>query len=118
MSAVYGEHSTLYYQVKFWSKQLKWSRNSIEDDRRGGRPSDASTDEVYQAVEDIIMADRRVTLKVFTTAYEMCISEGSVINILHVKLGMSNVSNRCVPRMLSLLQKLSRVERSVGKICP
>jgi len=110
MSAVYGEHPPSYYQVKFWSKQFKWDRNSIEDDPRAGRPSDASTDEMYQAVEDFVMADRRVTVQVFTTAYEMCISEGSVINMLHVKLGMSNVSSRCVPRMLSLLQKLSRVE--------
>ena len=58
---------------------------------RAGRPSDATTDEICQAVEDFVMADRRV--KVSTIAYEMCISKGCVINILHDKLGMSKVSS-------------------------
>jgi len=115
MSAVYGEHSPSYYQAKFWSKQFKWGRNSTQDDPHAGRPSDATTDEMCQAVEDFVMADRRV--KVSTIAYEMSISEGNVINILHNKLGMSKVSSRCVLRMLSPLQKLSRVE-ICWEICP
>ena len=55
-----------------------------------------------------MLADRRV--KVSTIAYEMSVSEGSVIRILHDKLGMSKVSCRWIPRMLTPLQKLSRVE--------
>lgn len=40
MSAVCGEHSPSCYQVKFWNKQFKWGKDSIEDDHdpRSGRP--------------------------------------------------------------------------------
>jgi len=59
-------------------------------------------------VEAFVLADRRV--KVSTIAYEMSVSECSVIRIMHNKLGMSKVSCRWVPRMLTPLQKQSRVE--------
>ena len=32
MNAIYDYVSPSYYQVKFWSKQFKWDRESIEDD--------------------------------------------------------------------------------------
>ena len=37
MVAVYGESSPSYYKVKFWSKQFKGGRESIEDDPHTGR---------------------------------------------------------------------------------
>ena len=43
MSAVYGEVSLTYYQVKFYFKQFKWGRESIEDYSRSGRPVEASS---------------------------------------------------------------------------
>jgi len=89
MSVVYGEHTPSYYQVKFWSKQFKWGRDSVDDDFRSGRPSDVITDEMCQVLESFVPADHRV--KVSTIAYEMSISEGSVIRILHDKLGVSTV---------------------------
>jgi len=63
-----------------------------------------------QVLEAFVLADRRV--KVSTIAYEMSVSKGrpSVIRIVHYKLGMSKVSCRWVPRMLTPLQKQSRVE--------
>jgi len=38
MVAVYGESAPSYYKVKFWSKQFKLRRESIEDDPQTGRP--------------------------------------------------------------------------------
>jgi len=46
MSVVYGEHMLSYYQVKDWSKQFKWGRDSVEDNPRSDRPSDVITDEM------------------------------------------------------------------------
>ena len=108
MSVVYEEHTPSYYQVNFCSKQFKWGRGSAEDDPRSGRTSDVITDEICQVLEAFVLADRRV--KVSTIAYEMSVSEGrpSVIRIVHYKLGMSKVSCRWVPRMLTPLQKQSR----------
>ena len=62
-----------------------------------------------------MLADRRV--KVSTIAYEMSVSECSVIRIMHNKLGMSKVSCRWVPQMLTPLQKQSHVELCCEKIC-
>jgi len=38
MVAVCGESAPSYYKAKFWSKQFKWGRESIEDDPHIGRP--------------------------------------------------------------------------------
>jgi hypothetical protein len=43
MVAIYGESVPFYYNVKFWSKQFKWGRESIEDDAHTGRPVEATS---------------------------------------------------------------------------
>ena len=48
MVAVYGESAPSYYKVKFWSKQFKWRRESIEDDPHTGRPVEATSEEMCQ----------------------------------------------------------------------
>jgi hypothetical protein len=44
MVAVYGESAPSYYKAKFWSKQFKWGRESIEDDPHTGRPVEAPSE--------------------------------------------------------------------------
>ena len=75
MNAVYGDVSPTYCQVKFWSKQFKWGRESIEDDSRSGRPVEASSKEMCQKVVDMILQDGRV--KVSVIVHELGISAGS-----------------------------------------
>ena len=60
-----------------------------------------------QAVEDFAMADRRV--KVSTIAYEMCVSEGSVIIILYVKLGIC-------PRHKNVQIKIKNVKKRLKNV--
>ena len=91
MNAVYGDVSPSYYQVKFWSKQFKWGR-SIEDDSRSCRRVEASSKEMCQKVENMILQDRRV--KVSVIAHELGISAGTVSSIIHSVLMMSKVSSR------------------------
>jgi len=76
--------------VKFWSKQCKWGRDSIEDDTHTGRPVDATSEEMCQKLESLILADRR--RKVTRLAEETGISAGAVWTIVHEKLDMSKVS--------------------------
>ena len=106
MVAVYGENSPSYYQVKFWCKQFKWGRESIHDDPKCGRPLEARTEEIINKVEDLVLTDRRV--KVSVISREIGISETSVFKILHEDLGMTKVSARWIPRLLSPEQKLCR----------
>jgi len=106
MVAVYGESAPSYYKVKFWSKEFKWRRESIEDDLHTGRPVEATSEEMCQKLESLILADRR--MKVSRLAEETVISAGAVWTIIHEKLDMSKVSARWVPRMLSPFQKDTR----------
>ena len=82
------------HHVKFWSKQFKWGRESIEDDSLSRLPVEASSKEMCQKVEDMILQDRRV--KVSVIAQELGISAGTVSSIIHSVLMMSKVSTlRC-----------------------
>ena len=56
--AVYGESARSYYNVKFWSKQFKSGRESIEDDPHTGRYVEATSEEMCQKLESLILADR------------------------------------------------------------
>jgi len=72
MVADYGESASSYYKVKFWSKQFKWGRDFIEDDPHIGRPVDATSEEMCQKLESLILADKR--MKVSRLAEETGIS--------------------------------------------
>jgi hypothetical protein len=77
--------------VKFWSKQFKWRRESIEDDPHTGRPVEVTSEEMCQKLESMILADRR--MKVSRLAEETGISAGAVWTINHEKLDTSK--NQC-----------------------
>ena len=53
MLAVYGDSALPEYQVKYWSKQFKWGRESIEEDPRPERPVEVTTPEMCQKIEGI-----------------------------------------------------------------
>jgi len=81
MVAVYGESVPSYYKVKFWSKQFKWGGESIEDVPHTGRPVDATSEEMCQKLECLILADRQ--MKVSRLAEETGISAGAAWTIIH-----------------------------------
>ena len=110
MVAVYGEDAPSYFQVKYWSKLFRWGRESINDDPKSGRPVEARTEDIVGKVENLVLKDRRVKISVI--ANEVCISEASVLKILHDDLGMKKVSARWIPRLLTPEQKLYRKEVS------
>ena len=60
MVVVYGECASSYYKVKFWIKQFKQGRESIKDDPHTGRPVEATSEEMCQKLESMILADRRM----------------------------------------------------------
>ena len=60
MVVVYGGSAPSYYKVKFWSKQFKWGRESIKNDPHTGRPVEATSEEMCQKSESLILADRRM----------------------------------------------------------
>ena len=81
-------------------------RESIKDDPHNRRPLKATSEEMCQKLESLILADRR--MKLSRLAEETGISAGAVWTIIHEKLDMTMVSARWVPRMLSPFQDTRR----------
>ena len=71
MNAVYSDVSPFYYQVKFWSKQFKWGRESIEIVSHSGWPVEASSKEICKKVKDMIVQDRCVKVSVMVDVKEI-----------------------------------------------
>ena len=64
----YGEHCLSRQAVHNWVQRFSEGRTSIEDEHRVGRPVEIATPVTLQRVEDIIRADRRVTIDAVATA--------------------------------------------------
>lgn len=107
MKVVYGENCPGKTMVYKWSRLFKQGRESLEDDDRPGRPSDVTTHEMVIKVDDAVRENSRIKLKELAKMFK--ISETTAYKILH-DLGMSKISARWVPRMLTPLQKKYRVD--------
>lgn len=108
MLPVFGDLCPSDFTIKFWSRQFKSGRESLEDDPRSGRPITAITEENVAKVKNIILEDRRV--KQWEIARDVGISKERVNEIIHGYLNMSKVSARWVPKMLTALDKDRRVK--------
>ena len=68
MLPMYREHCLSRQVVHNWVQKFSEGRTSIEDEHRAGRPVEIATQETLQRVEDIIRAERRVTIDAVATA--------------------------------------------------
>ena len=82
---------------------LVGERECVEDYERSGRPKEATTDGNVELVHSLIMCDRRRRLR--DIARQIGIRLGAVQSILIVILGISKLSARWVPRMLTKDQR-------------
>ena len=99
LTDVYGSSAPCYAQVKFWVGEFKRSRTSLGNEARSGRPLDATDEEMCKKVRDLVYSDRQIQVEEIAQA--LGISHGSVSTILHDRLGMRNLTARCVPKSLS-----------------
>jgi len=79
----------------------------LEDDPLSRCPAEATTGFQVAAVQTLVKEDGRVI--VLQIAEEVGISSGSVSSILHKSFGLSKVSARWVPHMLTEEQQQKRV---------
>ena len=102
-----------------WIERFKEGRTSIKDPRQG-RPSEVSTLEKQQAVKDLILAERRITVEEIAqqldtstgTAQQLDISTGTAHHIIHEVLKFSKVSCRWVSKILTPEHKQNRLDIS------
>jgi transposase len=73
MMNVYRELCPAYATVKKWAKKYKHGRESLQDDSRSGIPSTTITEENVDAVLQLIMADKRVTIEKIAEVLGICI---------------------------------------------
>ena len=92
MSTTLGDSAPSYSTVKRWAALFKAGRESLEDDERSGRPSTSVNEDTIEKVENLVMADRRLTVRYL--AAEVGISTSSVETILHQHLRLNKVSAR------------------------
>ena len=106
MTNVYGSSAPSYAQVKFWVGEFKLSRTSLEDETRSGRPSDATEEEMFNKVRDLVYSDRQIKVEEIANAFH--ISHGSVSTTLLGCLDMHKLTARWVPNSLSDEQMATR----------
>jgi len=93
--------------MRSWVRQFKEGRTSCENKPKEPRPRTSRSKDMIARVEQMVMEDRRLTVK--QIAANARISVGSLDTILHEDLKMRKVSARWVPRMLANENKASHV---------
>ena len=89
-------------------ERFKEGHTSIKDEPRQGRPSEVSTPEKQQAVNDLILAERRTTVE--EIAQQLDTSTGTAHHIIREVLKFSKVSCRWVPKILTPEHKQNRLD--------
>ena len=106
LTKAYGESDMSKTRVYEWYKRFQDGREDVEDDERPGRPS--TTDENVEKVKEMIMNDRRITIR--EVADDIGLSIGSCHEIFSNVLGMKRVAAKFVPKLLNFEQKQRRIE--------
>jgi len=107
LKTAFGEQAMGPSQTFQWFSRFKAGRTSIDDDERSGRPVSGSTLVMIERVRQIIREDRRRTID--EVSMLLGISHGTCHKILTEDLKIRRVASKFVPRLLSVDQKLQRL---------
>ena len=102
LTKAYGERTMSKTRVYEWYKRFQDVRKDVEDDERPGRPRTSTTDENVKKVKEMVMNDRRITIR--EVADDVGISIGQCHGIFSNVLGMKRVAAKFVPKLLNLEQ--------------
>ena len=108
LSAVFGNSACSQRTIYRWIDHFKNGRETLQDDLRSGRPNTSTNGLLIQLVKEMILQDRRVTVREISS--QLSISVGSTEEIIHDYLGLNKISARWVPRLLTMVHKQNRVK--------
>ncbi|GFQ73796.1 histone-lysine N-methyltransferase SETMAR [Trichonephila clavata] len=108
---VYGLGVVSKQMVRRWCRTFSDGRQQVEDMPRAGRTRTATTDANVGKVDDMIRANRRITID--EVAEELGISHERAQNIIHDILRYRKVSARWVPRQLTSTHQEQRMAVSL-----
>ncbi|XP_064475455.1 protein GVQW3-like [Ornithodoros turicata] len=109
LQAQYGNDTFSRSKAFEWCKRFRDGHTSVQDDpgRGGSEPTVRVPENIW---ERLILKDRRITC--LELALKTDISVGMLNTIIHEHLQFRKVSARWVPRQLSVLDRLRRLEIS------
>ena len=103
----FGDQSLSRTQVFQWHVRFKAGRTSVDDDEYTGRPTSCTTPETIARIQEIILQDRRRTIR--DIAEEVDVGYGTCQRVLMEELGLQRVAAKFVPRILTADQIQQRV---------
>jgi hypothetical protein len=92
--------------VHNWSEKYSQRCSKVAEDARPGSPVEIATKSIVQQEEDLIRADRRITIDSVATA--LGCSHGLAYSIMHDRLKFWKVCAWWVSRELNGRQKMNR----------
>jgi transposase len=111
MCPLYCEKYLSRKAVRNWVEKVSQGRSKVADDARPGRAVEIATEATAQWVEELIRADRRITID--SVANALGCSHGLAYNIMHVVLKFRKVCARWVPREVKYREKMNRIGLSL-----
>lgn len=114
LQTVYGEQVMSRQRVGRWCCMFSEGRQSVEDEGRSGRPSTSTNENNIARVQDMVLADRRITVS--DVASTLRIGRAQAHHMLHDVLGYRKVSARWVPRDLTPDHKSARMGISLDHL--
>ena len=103
LQKVYGNSALKYATVCKWVRSYNDGRESIKNDPLVGRPVSVLTEKNVATVKTLIEEDARYTVQEIEELSGIHLS--SVLKILRERLGLRKICARCVPHLLTDVQK-------------
>ncbi|KAG5325412.1 GVQW3 protein, partial [Acromyrmex heyeri] len=106
MQQVYSSQCLGRTAVFEWHKRFLEGRESLEDDKKSGRPILVRTPEMIEKVRDFVANDRNASLKMMEEALN--ISRETIRTILHEELGKTSFALNLITALCFILKFLPR----------
>lgn len=103
----FGDEAMEKTGVYKWHSRFRGGREVVNDDHRDGRPSTSKTDDNVEKIREMLMANRKLTIRELTE--ELNVAYGTIQSILANDFGLRRVAAKLVPKDLNFMQKEDRV---------